>query len=76
MNGYFNVLVDPARFNPLAGTEAHLHAELLEMVGGLQRTHIDKGVHFFKNSEEKFADVYARVQDLIEDENTTSLMRR
>ena len=76
MKGYFDVFVDPAKFNPLAGQEAFVHVELLEMVGGLRRSHIDGFVHYFENSGEKFEDVYARVQELLNDENTTTLLRR
>jgi len=76
MRNYFNVTVDPARFNPLAGTEAHLHVELLELAGGLHLSHMDGPVHYFQNSGEKFEDVYERVQNLLDDENTTTLMRR
>ena len=74
MPQYFDVQVDPDRFNPLAGTEAHLHVELLHMVNGLHVSHINGAVHYFENSGEQFKDVYKRVQDLIDDENTTALM--
>ena len=74
MPQYFDVQVDPTKFNPLAGTEAHLHVELLHLVGGLHMSHINGSVHYFENSGEKFEDVYERVQDLIDDENTTVLM--
>jgi glyoxylase-like metal-dependent hydrolase (beta-lactamase superfamily II) len=76
MKGYFDVFVDPEKFNPLAGQEAFVHVELLEMVGGLRRSHIDGFVHYFENSGEKFEDVYGRVQELLDDENTTTLSRR
>ncbi len=73
--GYFDVFVDPKKFNPLAGQEAFVHFEMLEFVGGLRRSHTDGYVHYFENSGEKFEDVYARVQDFIDDENTTTLTR-
>ena len=76
MRRYFNVQVDPAKFNPLAGTEAHLHVELLQLVGGLHLSHTDGPVHYFQNSGEKFNDVYERIQTFLDDENTTVLMRR
>jgi glyoxylase-like metal-dependent hydrolase (beta-lactamase superfamily II) len=76
MKGYFDVFVDPAKFNPLAGQEAFVHVELLHMAGGLRRTHIDGFTHYFESTGEKFEDVYARVQELIKDENTTALSRR
>jgi hypothetical protein len=68
------VTVDPTKFNPLAGTEAHLHVLLLQLIGGLHMSHIDGSVHYFKNSGENFEDVYERVQGLIDDENSTLLM--
>ena len=76
MKGYFNVQVDPAKFNPLAGAEAHLHVELLQLAGGIHRSHIKDGVHFFKNSGEKFGAVYARARQMIDDQEATTLMRR
>jgi glyoxylase-like metal-dependent hydrolase (beta-lactamase superfamily II) len=76
MTGYFDVLVEPTQFNPLAGQEAWVHAELLQLVGGLHRTHIRDGVHYFENSGEEFAAVYARIRELINDEQSTLLMRR
>jgi len=76
MKGYFDVFVDPAKFNPLAGQEAFVHVELLQMVGGLHRSHTDGFTHYFENSGEKFKDVYERVQNLLDDENSTALTRR
>jgi hypothetical protein len=76
MRSYFDVFVDPAKFNPLAGQEAFVHVELLQLAGGLHRSHVDGIVHYFRNSGERFEDVYARVQSIIDDENTTMLMRR
>ncbi|RJP66365.1 MAG: hypothetical protein C4532_16260 [Candidatus Abyssobacteria bacterium SURF_17] len=76
MRRYFDVFVDPAKFNPLAGQEAYVHVELLQLAGGLRRSHVDGIVHYFQNSGEKFEDVYERVQNIIDDENTTMLMRR
>lgn len=76
MRGYFDVLVDPAKFNPLAGQEAFVHVELLQLASGLHRSHMEGFVHYFENSGEKFEDVYERVQNLLDDENSTALMRR
>jgi glyoxylase-like metal-dependent hydrolase (beta-lactamase superfamily II) len=76
MKGYFDVYVDPSKFNPLAGQEAFVHVELLQLAGGLHLSHIDGFVHYFENSGEKFEDVYARVQDILNNENSTLLMRR
>ncbi len=76
MTGYFDVLVEPTQFNPLAGQEAWVHAELLYWVGGLLRTHVRDGVHYFEQSGEKFAAVYERVRELIDDEQSTLLLRR
>jgi len=76
MPGYFDVYVDPAKFNPLAGQEAFVHVELLQLAGGLHCSRMDGFVHYFENSGEKFEDVYSRVQDILNDENTTMLMRR
>ena len=75
MKGYFDVFVDPAKFNPLAGQEAFVHFELLQLAGGLHLANVDGFVHYFQNSGEKFKDVYERVQNIIDDENTTMLTR-
>ena len=76
MKGYFDVFVDPKKFNPLAGQEAFVHFELLQLAGGLHRSHTDGFTHYFENSGEKFEDVYERVQNLLDDENSTTLTRR
>lgn len=76
MRNYFDVHVDPGKFNPLAGQEAFVHVELLQIAGGLHRSHVDGVTHYFQNSGEKFEDVYERVQAIIDDENTTMLLRR
>ena len=76
MPNYFDVPVDPAKFNPLAGHEALIHVELLQLAGGLRTSRVDGMVHYFQNSGEAFADVYSRIQHIIDDENTTILLRR
>ncbi|MBI4831520.1 MAG: MBL fold metallo-hydrolase [Candidatus Lindowbacteria bacterium] len=76
MRRYFDVVVDPNKFNPLAGQEAFVHVELLQLAGGLHRSHVEGGVHYFQGSGEKFEDVYERIQNIIDDENTTILLRR
>lgn len=76
MPNYFDVLVDPAKFNPLAGHEALIHVELLQLASGLHTSRVDGPVHYFQNSGEAFADVYSRILNIIDDENTTILQRR
>ena len=76
MPNYFDVPVDPAKFNPLAGHEALIHVELLQLAGGLHTSRVDDTVHYFQNSGEAFADVGSRIQHIIDDENTTILLRR
>ena len=73
--GYFDVNVDPGKFNPLAALEALAHMELLLGVDGLFREGTREGVHYFQNSEEPFEDVYARIQNLVEDRRVNTLMR-
>ncbi|MDI6777124.1 MAG: MBL fold metallo-hydrolase [Syntrophales bacterium] len=73
---YFDVPVDPAKFNPLAGQEAMVHVELLQLAGGLRTSRVDGTVHYFQNSGEAFADIYNRILNIIDDENTTVLLRR
>jgi len=72
---YFDVVVDPARFNPLAGTETLAHVELLSMAHGLFRSHIKGGVHYFQNSGEPFGDIYERVMELVKDRKVMSVLR-
>jgi len=75
MPNYFDTYVDPRKFNFLAGLEAMVHVELLTMVGGLQRTHRDHGVHYFRASGEPFAEVYQRIKELVANGNNRSLLR-
>jgi len=75
MPKYFNVRLDPDKFNPLAATETLAHMEVLLMAAGIFRSHIRKGVHYFQNSGEPFRDVYERVKDLVNDEKTRPIMR-
>lgn len=72
---YFDTYVDPNKFNFLAGLEAMVHVELLTMVGGLQRTHREHGVHYFRASGEPFEEVYQRIRDLVANGNNRSLLR-
>ncbi|MBI4966250.1 MAG: MBL fold metallo-hydrolase [Desulfomonile tiedjei] len=72
---YFDTYVDPKKFNFLAGLEALVHLELLNMVGGLVRTHIKGPVHYFVNSGEPFEQVYGRIMDLVTNKNAVALMR-
>jgi glyoxylase-like metal-dependent hydrolase (beta-lactamase superfamily II) len=73
---YFDVYVDPAKFNPLAGQEAMVHAELLQLASGLLQSHVEGMVHYFQNSGEPFEEVYDRVQKIVNDEHSTLLLRR
>ncbi len=75
MPNYFDTYVDPRKFNFLAGLEAMVHVELLTMVGGLQRTHRDRGVHYFQASGEPFVEVYERIKDLVANGSNRSLLR-
>ena len=72
---FFNIYIDPNKFNPLAGMEALVHVELLMLVGGLFRSYIRDGIHFFQNSGEAFEDVYDRVSELVKGRKITPIMR-
>lgn len=72
---YFNTYVDPKKFNFLAGLEALVHLELLHMVGGIVRTEIRDGVHYFLRNGEPFDRVYGRITDLVSNRKFTTLMR-
>jgi len=73
--GYFDIPVDPKKFNPLAGSEALTHIEILHMVQGLERVSIQNGVHFFNNTGEPFEDVYERVLEMVRDRDKNPIMR-
>ncbi len=75
MEDYFDTYVDPKKFNFLAGLEALVHLELLNMVGGLQRIDIRGRVHYFLNSREPFKQVYGRITDLVTNKKAVALMR-
>jgi glyoxylase-like metal-dependent hydrolase (beta-lactamase superfamily II) len=75
IRSYFDIYVDPAKFNPLAGREALAHIEILMMVGGLHRSHFKDGIHYFRNSGEPFEGVYQRVLELVQDRRISTLLR-
>jgi glyoxylase-like metal-dependent hydrolase (beta-lactamase superfamily II) len=75
IRSYFDIYVDPAKFNPLAGREALAHIEILMMVGGLHRSHFQDGIHYFRNSGEPFEAVYQRVLELVQDRRISTLLR-
>ena len=75
MADYFDTYVDPRKFNYLAGLEALVHVEILNMVGGMERTHIQDEVHYFKNLGEPFDSVYGRVIELVQDRGNRTLLR-
>lgn len=75
MPGYFDSFVDPGKFNFLAGLEALVHMELLNMVEGLKRTDIRNGVHYFRKTEDRFDDVYGRITELVRSEKLVAIMR-
>jgi glyoxylase-like metal-dependent hydrolase (beta-lactamase superfamily II) len=75
MNGYFDTYVDPDKFNFMAGTEALVHVEVLNMVGGLSRSYIRDQVHYFQNSGESFDEVYNRITELVTDKKISTIMR-
>lgn len=75
MNGYFDTYVDPGKFNLMAGTEALVHVEILNMVDGLHRSYIRDQVHYFQNSGEPFDDVYSRIKELVTDKKIKTIMR-
>jgi glyoxylase-like metal-dependent hydrolase (beta-lactamase superfamily II) len=72
---YFDTFVHPKKFNFLAGLEALVHVELLNMVGGVFRSDMRGRVHYFRNSEEPFDDVYGRITDLVTNKKAVALMR-
>ena len=72
---YFDVHVNPGKFNPLAAMEALAHMELLLGVNGLFRDAIHGGIHYFRNSGEPFGDVYDRIQGLVKDREVNTIMR-
>ncbi len=75
MENYFNTYVHPKKFNFLAGLEALVHVELLNMVGGVLRTDIRGRVHYFRNSGETFEEVSRRITDLVTNKKAVALMR-
>ncbi len=75
MSDYFDTYVDPKKFNYLAGLETLVHVEMLNMVRGVERTHIQDEVHYFKNRGEPFDAVYGRVMELVKDRGSRALLR-
>lgn len=75
MSDYFDTYVDPTKFNFLAGLETLVHVEMLNMVRGVERTHIQDEVHYFQNRGESFDRVYGRMMELVKDKGSRALMR-
>ncbi|MGO9566436.1 MAG: MBL fold metallo-hydrolase [Desulfomonilaceae bacterium] len=75
MSRYFDTFVDPDKFNLMAGTEALVHVEILNMVGGLNRSYIRDQVHFFQSSGEPFDHVYNRIMELVADKKVKTILR-
>jgi len=73
MPRYFDIFVDPNKFNPMAGNEAFTHLRLLEMVQGIYRSGIDGVVHYFRNTGEDFDQVYGRIMEIVKDRRSTVL---
>jgi hypothetical protein len=67
--------VDPNKFNFLAGLEALVHIEVLNMVEGVRRCHIRNEVHYFQSSEEPFEEIYGRIMELVADKRNRPIMR-
>lgn len=74
-SGYFDIFVDPKQFNPLAAFEALAHLELLKMAEGVSRIEIKNGVHYYRNSGERFEDVYNRVLGLVRDKSINTILK-
>ena len=75
MPDYFNTYVDPNKFNFLAGLEALVHIEVLNMVEGVRRSNIRDEVHYFQSSEEPFEEIYGRIMELVADKRNRPIMR-
>jgi len=75
MDGYFDAYLNPAKFNPLAGTEVLVHIEILKMVEAVCRVDIKNHIHYFQNSGEPFEEVYGRVLELVRMAPTGAIMR-
>lgn len=73
MPQYFDVYINPKMFNPMAGNEVYVHINLLEMAKGVHRSNIVDNIHYYKNSNEKFDDVYKRVLKIVDNERETAL---
>ena len=75
MKSYFDVYIDPAKFNYLAGQEALVHMELLAMAHGLKRVDIKDQTSYYQNSGEPFEDVYVRAMEIVSNPASTPNMR-
>lgn len=73
--GLFDVPVDPKTFNLLAAMETLAHLELLMMVGGVCRSHIGNGIHYYQNTGQSFDSVYANIVGYVRDGTNPVSMR-
>lgn len=63
--GYFDVFIDPIKFNPLAAKEILMHLELLEKAGGIFRSHFDGTTVYFQNRGLPFRKVKEKVMEIV-----------
>ena len=63
----FDIPVDPGTFNLLAAVEARAHLDLLMLAGGVFRSHIEGGVHYYRHTGRPFESVYAEIIERIRD---------
>jgi glyoxylase-like metal-dependent hydrolase (beta-lactamase superfamily II) len=75
MPRYFDAYVAPEKFNLLAGLEALVHVELLNMANGLKRTETGNHSQRFQADGETFEAVYSRISELVDDEGYNPFMR-
>ena len=73
MKGYFDVFVDPVKFNPMAANEALVHINLLRQGGGLEVAEIKDGVYYFEDTGRSFEDVYGRIREIVNDTSIVAI---
>ena len=62
--GYYDVEIDPAEYNFLAGREAYAHLDLLRQVNLVEMVDIRRGAHIFRAKSRDFEAGWERIRTL------------
>lgn len=62
--GYYDIQIDPAEYNFLAGREAYAHLDLLRQINLVEMVDIRRGTHIFRARSRDFEAGWERIMEL------------